>query len=91
MDEEDVDDPYIYEDKNISLKGNILKINWYGNKQLRHFHFYKNGTLDYYDSSDCKAKKKGTIQIEKDCKVKKSNKQEIILCCPSVNRDYYFA
>jgi len=34
--------------KQLVLKGNLLKINWYGSKQLRFFELFSNGELKYY-------------------------------------------
>jgi len=58
--------------KKVILKGNLLKINWYGSKQMRFFELYSNGELKYYeDMKDFK----GCIVLgpnSKVCKVKKN-------------------
>lgn len=67
------------------LKGNLLKVNWYGNKQLRFFELYRDGRLKYYaDMKDFK----GCIQLGSHSMVRKTKKTTITLNCNIKKKEY---
>lgn len=68
----------LYDSNKLILKGNLIKKNWYGLKQLRYFELYGNGDLKYYqDMKDYK----GCIYIGKASRVVKTAKTTITLYC----------
>jgi hypothetical protein len=69
----------------ILVKGPLIKKNWYGNKQLRHFELHSNGELKYYaDKRDFK----GAIQIGANSKIRKTAKTTVTLTCESKKKEY---
>jgi hypothetical protein len=71
--------------KQLLLKGNLLKINWYGSKQLRFFELYSNGELKYYqDMKDFK----GCIMLGPNSKIRKTKKTTVVLYCQKKNKEY---
>ena len=62
----------------IVLKGNLIKKNWYANKQLRFFELYNNGELKYYkDMKDYK----GSISIDGTSRILKTAKTTVEIFC----------
>ena len=71
--------------KQLVLKGNLLKINWYGSKQLRFFELFGNGELKYYqDMKDFK----GCIMLGGSSKIRKTKKTTINLYCEKKKKEY---
>jgi hypothetical protein len=72
-------------DTEIVVKGPLIKKNWYGNKQQRHFELHANGELKYYAE---KREYKGAIMIGPNSKVRKTAKTTITLMCESKKKEY---
>ena len=61
----------IPDEKGILLKGHLLKKNWYGNKQLRHFELYPSGELKYYKDV---TNYKGSIMLGPESNIRKTGR-----------------
>ena len=67
------------------FKGNLVKKNWYGNKQLRFFELYGNGEMKYYkDMKDYK----GNITLGPDTMVRKTAKTTVTIHCEKRKKDF---
>ena len=69
----------------IILKGQLIKKNWFGAKQLRFFELQQDGQLKYYEDMN---KYKGTIKIGSTSLARKTAKTTITLKCEYKNKDY---
>lgn len=76
----------VFKDRNNCIyKGNLLKKNWYGNKQLRFFELYKFGELKYFNKD---YEYKGSITLGPNTKIKKIGRTTISIFCETKKRDY---
>ena len=69
----------------ILIKGNLIKKNWYGAKQLRYFELQRDGQLKYYEDMN---KYKGTIKLGQDSLARKIAKNSISMKCEFKKKDY---
>lgn len=75
----------LFEQNKVILKGNLVKKNWYGSKQIRFFELYQYGELKYYkDMKDYK----GSITLGPNTKIRKTQKTTINIFCEKKKKEY---
>ena len=70
------------------MKGQLVKKNWYNNKQLREFHLFTSGEVQYFQTYGDKLTYKGSFWLGPTSKITKPDHMTLNIFCHEKQRTY---